>query len=132
MTPECAHDDVLRLALARLVDLDREVIAAGAAARETYVAHRGKAALQVFQQRRLARNAAEQEMLHSAADDGVKDRILAVRDRIDLNDFAVGARTVILRKLAERPFGLAHLGQDTAFDDDFRMTRARGPGWYGI
>ena len=75
----------------------------------------------MVQKRRLARYAAEQEMLRSAADDGVEDRILAVRDRIDLDDFAVGARPVILREFAERTLGLANLRQDAALDHDFCM-----------
>ena len=70
---------------------------------------------------------AEQEMLDAAADDGVKDRILAMGDRVDLDHLAVGARPVILRKLAERTFGLAHLRQDTAFDHDLRMRRHTHP-----
>ena len=60
-------------------------------------------------------------MLHAAADDGVEDRVIAVRDGVDLNHLAIGAGTVILRKLAERPLGLAHLRQDPAFDHDLRM-----------
>src|SRR5690348_17443258 len=48
-------------------------------------------ALQMLEQRRLARDFAEDEMLHAAADNGVEDRIAAVGDRIDLDHFAVGA-----------------------------------------
>ena len=60
-------------------------------------------------------------MLDAAADNGVKNRILAMGDRIDLDHFTIGARPVILRELAERPFGLADLRQDAAFDHDLRM-----------
>ena len=81
----------------------------------------------MLQQRRFARNGAQQKMLDAATDDGVKNRILAMGDRIDLDHLAVGARPIILRELAERPFGLAHLRQDTAFDDDFRMRRHPHP-----
>ena len=81
---ERAHDDVLRLALARLIDLDRQMIAAGSAARQADVADRGEAALEMFEQRRFAGNSAEQQMLHAAADDGVEDRAIAVRDGVDL------------------------------------------------
>ena len=79
--------------------------------------------MQMFQQRGLARSSAEQEMLHSATDDGMEDRLVAVRDGIDLNHLAVGARTVILRKFAERTFRLADFRQDAALDDDFGMGR---------
>ena len=57
-------------------------------------------------------------MLEPAADDGVEDRVLAVRDGEHLHHLAVGARAVVLREFAERSFGLAHAGQDAALDDD--------------
>ena len=38
-----------------------------------------------------------------------------------MDDFAVGARTIILRKLAKRPLRLADFRQDAAFDHDLRM-----------
>src|SRR4029077_14644328 len=127
MAAERAHDDILRLTLARLLDLDGEVIAARSAAGEAYVAHRGEAALQMVQKRCLAGNAAKQKMLCSAADDGMENWILAMRDRIDLDHFTIGARPVILRKLAERPLGLANLGQNAALDDDFGVRRHAYP-----
>src|SRR5271156_4217561 len=123
MATESTHDDILRLALALLIDLDREMVAAGAATGEPHVVDRGKASLQMLEKRRLARNTAEQEMLDTAPDNGMKNRILAMGDRIDLYHLAIGARPVILRKLAERPLGLADLRQDTAFDHDLRMRR---------
>jgi len=62
-------------------------------------------------------------MLDAATDDGVKNRVLAMGDRIDLDHLTVGACPIILRKFAERPFGLANPRQDTALDHDFRMRR---------
>ena len=41
---EGTHDDVFRLAVGRLVDLDGKMVAAGAAARETYVEYVREAA----------------------------------------------------------------------------------------
>jgi len=67
------------------------MIAAGSAARQPDVADRGEAALQMFEQRRLARNAAEQKMLDAAADDGVEDRAVAVGDGVNLDHLAIGA-----------------------------------------
>ena len=75
------------------------------------------------QQRRLARDRAQQQMLQPAADDGVEDRVLAVRHRVDLHHVTVGALAVILRKLAERTFRLAHAGQEAALDHDLRLRR---------
>src|SRR3984957_404037 len=114
MATKRAHDDVLRFALALLVDLDGEVVAAGATTGETHVSHRGKASLQMIEQRRLARNTSEQEVLDAAPDNSVKNRILAMGDGIDLDHLAVGTRPIILRELAERPLGLADLRQDAA------------------
>src|SRR5271156_643583 len=121
MATESTHDDILRLALALLIDLDREMVAAGAAPGEPHVVDRGKASLQMFEKRRLARNTAEQEMLDTTPDNGMENRILAMGDRIDLDHLAIGARTVILRELAKRPLGLADLRQDAAFDHNLRM-----------
>ncbi len=45
-----------------------------------------------------------------------------MRDGVDLDHLAIGAGAVILRKLAERTLGLAHLRQDAAFDHDLRMS----------
>ena len=53
--------------------LDVEVIAAVAAARETDIADVREAAPQMREQRRFARDAAEQEVLEPAADDRVED-----------------------------------------------------------
>jgi len=53
--------------------------------------------------------------------------MLAVGDRIDLDDFSIGARPVILRKLAERPLGFANRRQNAALDDDLRMRRHTHP-----
>ena len=75
------------------------------------------------EQRRLARDAAEQQMLEPAADDGVEQRILALRDRGDLDDVALGRLAVILREFAERPFHLAHLRQQAALDHDLGVRR---------
>ena len=72
-----AHHDVLGLALLALGDLHIEVIAADAAAGEVHVAHVGKAAAQMREQGRLARNSAEQQMLEPAADDRMEYRVLA-------------------------------------------------------
>ena len=69
----------------------------------------------------LARNRTQQQMFQAAADDGVEDGVLAMRDRIDLHHVPLGALAVILRKLAERPFGLAHARQKTALDHDLRI-----------
>ena len=123
MSGEGAHDDVLGFAFLALAQLDVEHVAADAAHRQMDIAHVRKAAAQMTEQRRLARNGAEQEMLVGAADDGVKDRVAAVRDAIDLGDMAFGALAVILRELAERAFGRAAVRQDAAFEHDFRLGR---------
>ena len=124
MTGEGAHHDVLGLALLALVDLHIEVIAArprpGRGARR---ARSGTMRCRCASKRRFARDRAEQQMLQAAADDGVEDRVLAMRDRIDLHHVPLGALAVILRKLAERPFGLAHARQETALDHDLRVGR---------
>jgi hypothetical protein len=77
----------------------------------------------VRQQGRFARDRAQQQVLQTAADDGVEDRVLAVRDRIDLHYVPLGALAVILREFAERPFGLAHAGQQAALDHDLGLRR---------
>ena len=56
MSGEGAKHDVLRLASLAFANLDMEVIAARAAARQMHVADVGEGALQVREQRRLARN----------------------------------------------------------------------------
>src|SRR5580692_6245186 len=71
---ERAHDDVLRLALALLVDLDGKVVAAGAAAGQAHIADGGETPLQVLKKRRFARNTTKQEMLDTTPDNGVKNR----------------------------------------------------------
>jgi len=82
---ESTEHDVLGLALLALVDLDIEVITAGPAQRQMHVADVGETSPQVREQRRLARNCPEQNMLQAAADDGVEDRVLAVGDRDHLH-----------------------------------------------
>src|ERR1019366_7095418 len=54
-----AHDDILRLSIALLVDLDHEMIAASASARQTNIEHAWKTALQMLQQRSLPREFAK-------------------------------------------------------------------------
>ena len=126
---ERAHHDVLGLALLALGDLHMEVIAAHAAAREMHVAHVGKAAPQVREQRRLARDAAEQEVLEPAAHDGVEQRVAALRHGGDLDHMAFGALAVILRELAERPFRLAHPAAAGGLPPRSRRPPARAPRW---
>ena len=99
---------------------------------EMHVAHARKAAPQMRQHGRLARNAAEQQVLDAAAHDGVEDRHPALRDRADLDHVPLGALAVILRELAERPFHLAHLRQDAALRARSRHAPARGSRWSGI
>ena len=53
----------------------------------------------------------------------MEDRILAVGDRVDFHHVAFAAFAVILRELAERPFQLAHPGQQAALDDDLGIRR---------
>ena len=62
-------------------------------------------------------------MLEPAADHGVEDRVLAMRDRDDLHHLAVGARAVGLREFAERPFRLAHARKEASFDHDLGFGR---------
>src|SRR5262249_38717444 len=62
-------------------------------------------------------------LLKTAADDGVEDRVPAVRDRVDLHHVPFGALAVILREFAERPFGLAHARQQAALDHELRVRR---------
>ena len=123
MAGEGAHHDVLGLAFLAFVDLHIEVVAADAAAREMDVADRREAAAQMRQQRRFARNAAKQQVFEPTTDDGVKHGVLAVRQRGDLDHMALGRLAVILRKLAERAFHLAHVRQHPAFDHDFGFGR---------
>ena len=123
MAGEGAEHDVLGLALLALADLHIEVIAAHPALGEMHVAHVRERALQMRQQGGLARYRTQQQMLQTAADDGVEDGVLAVRDRIDLHHVPLGALAVILRKFAERSFGLAHPRQKTALDHDLGLGR---------
>ncbi len=88
-----------------------------------HVAHRREAAAQVREHRRFARNAAQQQVLQTAAHDGMEHRCLAVGNGIDFNHVALGALTVVLRKLAERALLLAGVGQQPTLDDDFRLGR---------
>ncbi len=62
-------------------------------------------------------------MVEPAADDGVEDRVLTMGDREDFHHLAVGARAIVLRKLAEWPLGLAHARQNAALDDDLGFGR---------
>ena len=78
---------------------------------------------QMVEQRRFLRDRAEQLMLQSAADDGVEDRVLAVRHRRDFHDMPLGGLAVVLRELAERTFHLAHLRQEAAFDHHLGVGR---------
>ena len=73
--------------------------------------------------RRLFRNGAEQLMLQAATDYCVEDRVLAVRHRVDFHHVTLGTLAVILRKLAERAFRLAHARQEAAFDHDLGLGR---------
>ena len=91
--------------------------------RQMYIEHVREAALQMRQQRRFARNRAEQQMFEPAADDGVEDRLLAMGDRVTSITSRSARGAVVLRKLAERAFRLAHVGQDAALDDDLGFGR---------
>src|SRR5262249_18496230 len=87
------------------------------------VLHAGKTALQGRKNGCLARNGAEQEVLQPAADNSMKDWALAVRYGVDLHNMAVGALTVILRKLAERPLWLACARDEMPLDHDLGVGR---------
>ena len=91
--------------------------------RQVHVEHVRKIAPQMREQRRLFRDRAEQQMLQPAADHGVEDRVLAVRDGDDLHHLAVGAAAVGLREFAERAFRLAHAGKEAALDHDLGLGR---------
>ncbi len=116
-------DHVFGLALVRLADLDVEVVAADAADGEVHVQHVGKAALQMREQRGLARDRAQQQVLHLGRHDGVVDRVAPVRDGLDLDHLAVLTRAVVPRELAEGALGLANAGQDAALDHDLAVGR---------
>ena len=75
----------------RFLILHIEMEAHHAAGRQMHVEHVREVAPQVVEQRRFLRDRAEQLMLQAAADDGVEDRVLAVRDRGDLHDMPLGA-----------------------------------------
>ena len=85
------------------------MVAADAAESEMNVQHIRKAAAQVPQQGRFARNAAEQQVFKSAADNGVENGVLALRDSSDFDDVALGWLAVILREFAKWPFQLTPL-----------------------
>ena len=65
----------------------------------------------------------DQRVLQAAADNRVKDWVLAVSDAVDLNDVAFSAFTVILRKFAKRPFHRPRVRRDPTFDHDLRCRR---------
>jgi hypothetical protein len=75
------------------------------------------------EQCRFTRNRPEQEVLQSAANDGMEDRVLAVSNRVDLHDVPFAALAVILREFPERSFQLAHAGQQATFDHDLGVRR---------
>ena len=87
------------------------------------VQHVGEAALQVGQQRRLARDGTQQEVLHLGGDDRVEDRIAAMGDGVHLDHLAVLSRAVVLGKLAEGAFQLLHARQDASFDHHLGVGR---------
>ena len=118
MGGEGGHDDIAPLALLCLPQLHIEVVAAHAAAREMHVEHGRAGALQMRRNGGLARNGAEQQVLHRRRHDGVEDGPRARRDRLHLDGRVLAGRPVILRELAERPFGLAHARQQAPLDDD--------------
>src|ERR1700733_344452 len=107
MSSERAHDDILRLARLPFAEFDVKHVTAGAPHRKMDVAHRRKIPAQMVQQRRFTWNRAKDEMFVGAADDGMEDRVVAVRNPIDFDDLALGALAVILRKFPERAFRCA-------------------------
>jgi len=78
----------------------------------------------MLEQRRFARHAAEDQVLKTAAHDGMEDRPLAMRHGVHLDHVPVGALAIILRELAKGTFGLSRLRQQAAFDHDL------GIRWY--
>ena len=118
---ERSHDHVLGFRLAAFFKLDVEVVAARAAAREVRVEDVGETALEQSQDRRLARDGAEHQVLELGGDDGVENRVLAMRHAINGDYVVLAGRAVGARELAERAFELAHVGQHAAFDDDLGM-----------
>src|SRR5947209_12843682 len=99
------------------------MIPADAATREVHIGHIGEAALQMREERRFARNRAEQQMFEPATDDRVEDWIATMRYAIDFDDVTLCAFTIILREFAEGAFQLAFLRQDTAFQHELRVCR---------
>ena len=75
------------------------------------------------EQRRLAQDRPQQQMLHATSHDRVEDRVLAVGDGVDFHHVAFTAFAVILRELAEWPFQLARTGQQTSLDYDLGIGR---------
>ena len=57
------------------------------------------------------------------ADDALVHRRTAVRDRRDFKDLLELARSEISARFAERRFGFQHVRANTAFDDDFGVSR---------
>jgi hypothetical protein len=87
------------------------------------VAHVRKAAPQMREQRRLARDAAEQQMLQPAADDGVEQRVLALGHGGHVDDMALARLAVVLREFAKRALHLAHVRQQAALHHDLGFRR---------
>ncbi len=88
-----------------------------------HVLDTGEAALQRREDRGLAGDRPQQQMLKATADDHMKNRIAPVRHRIDLHDVPLGPLPVILRELSEWPFGLADLWQEAALDHNLCVRR---------
>ncbi len=88
-----------------------------------HVLDTGEAALERREDRGLAGDRPQQQMLQTAPDDHVEDRVAPVRYRIDPHDVPLGPLPVILRKLPERPFGLADFRQEVALDHDLCVRR---------
>ena len=106
------------LAFLRLPQLHIEVVAADAATREMHVEHGRAGALQMRRNSGLARDRAQQQVLHRGRNDGVEDGIRARGDRVHFYRRILAGRPVILREFAERTFGLANPGQKAPFNDN--------------
>src|SRR4051794_19128447 len=88
-----------------------------------HVIHVREAALQMCEQRGLARYGAEQEMLQPATNDRVKDRIAAMCHAIDFDHMTLGSLAIVLRKFAEGALKLALVRKNAPLENEFGICR---------
>src|SRR2546428_8382829 len=84
--------------------------------------HRADGAVEV----RLDRDRGEQEVVEVGDGDVLEDRVPAVRDRPDADDFALALAETVPRELAERALGGARARQDLSLEHHLGVRRDEG------